>query len=129
MATELNMGNLYDFNKNAMKQEKPIDAILANKRITDICNTMYISTGIDSYYMLICPDNRQYVIFHIDGENSTPLSIKNEVILTLKNRGKIIDIDMTHKDEKIWEIWIKDKYTNDLYMYQLTDYTKEIIHC
>lgn len=129
MATELNMGNLYDFNKNAMKQEKPIDAILANKRITDICNTMYISTGTDSYYMLICPDNRQYVIFHIDGENSTPLSIKNEVILTLKNRGEIIDIDMTHKDEKIWEIWIKDKYTNDLYMYQLTDYTKEIIHC
>lgn len=129
MATELNMGNLYDFNKNAMKQEKPIDSILANKRITDICNTMYISTGVDSYYMLICPDNRQYVIFHIDGENSTPLSIKNEVILTLKNRGEIIDIDMTHKDEKIWEIWIKDKYTNDLYMYQLTDYTKEIIHC
>lgn len=129
MATELNMGNLYEFNKNAMKQEKPIDAILANKRITDICNTMYISTGIDSYYMLICPDNRQYVIFHIDGENSTPLRIKNEVILTLKNRGEIIDIDMTHKDEKIWEIWIKDKYTNDLYMYQLTDYTKEIIHC
>lgn len=129
MATKLNMGNLYDFNKNAMKQEKPIDAILANKRITDICNTMYISTGIDSYYMLICPDNRQYVIFHIDGEKSTPLSIKNEVILTLKNRGEIIDIDMTHKDEKIWEIWIKDKYTNDLYMYQLTDYTKEIIHC
>jgi hypothetical protein len=90
---------------------------------------MYINTGADSYYMLICPDNRQYVIFHIDGEDSTPSSIKDEVILTLKNRGEIIDIDMTHKDEKIWEIWIKDKYTNDLYMYQLTDYTKEIIHC
>jgi hypothetical protein len=112
-----------------MKQEKPIDAILANKRITDICNTMYISTGADSYYMLICPDNRQYVIFHIDEENSTPSSIKDEVISTLKNRGEIIDIDMTHKNNEIWEIWIKDKFTDEIYMYQLTNYTNEIIHC
>ena len=129
MATELNMGNLYEFNKNAMKQEKPIDAILANKRITDICNTMYMNTETDSYYMLICPDNRQYVIFHINGENSTLSSIKDEVISTLKNRGEIIDIDITHKDNEIWEIWIKDKFTDEIYMYQLTNYTNEIIHC
>lgn len=122
---EMNMGNLYDFNKNAMKQEKPIDAFLANKRISEIADTMYLNGG---YYFMICPDNRQYVMFHIT-ENPTYARIKEELTITLNNRGKIIDIDMTNAGEHIWEIWIEDKFTHELYMYQLINYSNQIIHC
>ena len=125
MATEMNMGNLYDFNKNAMKQEKPIDAILANKRLSEISREMKEK---GNYYFMICPDNRQYIMFHVD-EKSTCYNIQDELTEVLNNRGKLIDIDMTNSDKQIWEFWIEDKFTNELYMYQLVNYSKDIIEC
>lgn len=125
MATEMNMGNLYDFNKNAMKQEKPIDAILANKRLSKISKEMKEK---GNYYFMICPDNRQYIMFHVD-EKSTCYNIQDELTEVLNNRGKLIDIDMTNSDKQIWEFWIEDKFTNELYMYQLVNYSKDIIEC
>ena len=125
MATEMNMGNLYDFNKNAMKQEKPIDAILANKRLSKISREMKEK---GNYYFMICPDNRQYIMFHVD-EKSTCYNIQDELTEVLNNRGKLIDIDMTNSDKQIWEFWIEDKFTNELYMYQLVNYSKDIIEC
>ena len=125
MATEMNMGNLYDFNKNAMKQEKPIDAILANKRLSKISKEMKEN---GNYYFMICPDNRQYIMFHVD-EKSTCYNVQDELTEVLNNRGKLIDIDMTNSDKQIWEFWIEDKFTNELYMYQLINYSKDIIEC
>ena len=125
MATEMNMGNLYDFNKNAMKQEKPIDAILANKRLSKISREMKEN---GNYYFMICPDNRQYIMFHVD-EKSTCYNVQDELTEVLNNRGKLIDIDMTNSDKQIWEFWIEDKFTNELYMYQLVNYSKDIIEC
>ena len=122
---EMNMGNLYDFNKNAIKQEKPIDAILANKRLSEISRAMKEN---GNYYFMICPDNRQYIMFHVD-EKSTCYSVQDELTEVLNNRGKLIDIDMTNSNKQIWEFWIEDKFTNELYMYQLINYSKDIVEC
>jgi hypothetical protein len=122
---EMNMGNLYDFNKNAMKQEKPIDVILANKRLSEISRAMKEN---GNYYFMICPDNRQYIMFHVD-EKSTCYNVQDELTEVLNNRGKLIDIDMTNSDKQIWEFWIEDKFTNELYMYQLINYSKDIVEC
>ena len=131
MASELNMGNLYEFNKNVIKSQEPIDTILANRRINEIAESMYFLNNKyieDALFFMICPDNRQYILFKIDNDSSIR-SICDSLYEVIKNRGKIIDIDMTHKDEYIWEIWIEDRFTKELYMYQLTNYTDNVVTC
>jgi hypothetical protein len=34
---------------------------------------------------------------------------------------------MSNHGKRVWEIWIKDKFDNNVYVYQLCDYTKETV--
>ena len=127
---EIELGNLYDFNKQAIKQQKPMDAILIHTKTEQIAKTMMNNKhpDADSFYFMICPDNRQYILFKIN-KLSTKENVAAELREVLFNRGKVIDIDSTHEDEEVWEIWIEDKFTNELLMYQLINYTEDVITC
>lgn len=118
MAT-LETQSLYEINKQLMANEKTIDPILANQKLNQIAKKMIKDKG---YYLLICPDLRQYVFFYVNPDNSTTTSAYSNLSEVLNNRGIIHDIDDLKESEGIWEIWIKDIYDNNLYMYQLTKY-------
>ena len=111
--------SLYSLAKQLVENETPLDPIQFNREMTSVAEKIYL--GSDQYYFLICPDLRQYVMFHVN-DYSTVESIQKEISETLLNRGTILLIDKDNEDKKIWEFWIKDIFDNKNYMYQLTPY-------
>ena len=110
--------NLYDFNKNAMTQEKPLDDIAFNiatsKMVEDIIPR-------SKFWMLLCNERKDYTVFII----LTKDGILKELRPTLKNRGQILSIDK--QDDGNYEIWIRDPETKENFVYYLFDYQYGII--
>ena len=103
---EINLGTVYDINKNMMKYEKPLDPILFNKKCEEVGK--WISNRM--YSMLLCKEIADFTVFtspcHIEG--AYPCEIKNAVKLfkeTLQNRGDILAIDQL--EDGNYEIWIR----------------------
>lgn len=118
---DITLGNLYDFNKNAMNTLKPLDTFILNRQIEDIAITMLVG---DKYWMLLNKELGDYSIFHIENENINWIS--KEVRETILNRGKIISIDKT-EDGIAFEIWIK--IDEECFVYYLFGYDSAIIKC
>ena len=65
-----------------------------------------------------------YTIFNIISSEEAD-SIEFELGPTLRNRGKILSIDQ--KEEKAWEIWIRDEHDNENFVYYLFNYDDAVI--
>lgn len=115
---------MYDMVKQIVDSKEPISENEAKQELKKIAKVMR-HHPLDNYFM-ICPDLRQYVMFEVYSEPET-----SSILATLKdvldNRGTILDIDSSAADSQIWEIWIRDKYDEKVYMYQLTNYTENVI--
>lgn len=115
---ELTLGTLYDFNKQAMAQEKVLDPIQFNKKTAELAAWMEEHS---QYWMLLCHERRDYTIF-------IPLTfngILSELRECLSNRGQILSIDK--QENGSYEIWIRDLATNENFAYYLFDYRDGII--
>ena len=122
---EVNLGNLYDFNKELMKQEKIIDPIIFNKQVKKIAEDMFIEASNDEHYwMLLCHDRRDFTLFNIIAA-STVDSIITEIAPTLTNRGQVVTIDK--QPNGAWEIWIRDIETAENFAYYLFKYDNGVI--
>lgn len=115
---ELELGNLYDINKQLMEKEKPLDPILLNKKIKDIF------TYIDIYAMLLCRERNDYTIFHYNDDIPSEKGIQ-EIKETLQNRGEILSIE--EQPDGTYEIWIRDFNTKENFVYYLFDYSNAIV--
>lgn len=118
---EINLGNLYDFNKEAMKNEKPLDVIQFNLKTTEVAQDMWDNMedyGIQ-YWMLLCHDRRDYTVFNLIAAVDNEPIVK-ELRPTLMNRGQILSIDKQPDDA--WEIWIRDNESNENFVYYLFKY-------
>lgn len=104
---------LYEIAKQMIENETAKDPILVHRELDEISKLMN-----EEYYMLICPDTRQYVVMHISHRNK----IASELQSLLNNRGTILLIDREEEKKNVWEFWLKDAYDNEIYMYQLTPY-------
>lgn len=113
---------MYEMAKQMVANETPLDPIQFNRIISDVSNQM----EKNSYYLLLCPDLRQYVFLHIN-ESTTNENIQKELSDILLNRGKILLIDDDAADKQIWEFWLQDKYDEQIYMYQLVNYTEQTV--
>ena len=123
--TNIELGNLYDFNKSAMSQFKPMDMIAFNKATLNIAQEMRKSAEETQrhYWMLLCHERRDYTIFNIIAAELAN-SIANELRPTLLNRGTIIDIEKQEDGE--YEIWIRDG-GNENFAYYLFPYDNGVI--
>ena len=120
---EINLGNLYDFNKEAMKNEKPLDFIQFNVKTNEIAQDIW-ECEETQYWMLLCHDRRDYTLFNvIAAANSEP--IVKELRPTLTNRGQILAIDK--QPDGAWEIWIRDSETEENFAYYLFQYNNGVI--
>lgn len=116
---EINLGSLYDFNKQAYSKEKPLDVIALHVKtknmITDIYNTKI------PYWMLLCRERSDYTVF-------IPLTLEgtyNDMLESLEARGEVLDIDK--QEDGNYEIWIRDKKTNENFVYYFFDYRFGIV--
>ena len=124
---EIEFGNLYDINKNIVKQNeiKLNEGILNSKKET-IKNFM-ISKSNTFYYMLLCNERKDYTVFDFK-ENKNPEKCmdcaKCLVDECLVNRGEIRGIDLT-KDKSAIEIWMVIE--NEAYVYYFFPYDNGVI--
>ena len=118
---ELNLGTLYDFNKEAMKNEKPLDLIQFNVQTKEVCVEMQEREA--QYWMLLCHERRDYTVFNIIACSDVK-DIEVELRPTLLNRGTIISIEK--QPDEAWEIWIRDE-DEDNFVYYLFPYDNGII--
>lgn len=123
---KVNLGTLYDMNKQLMSQvAKPLNHLelaAIQEKIED-----WFNWNIDTYAMLLCHERRDYTIFHLyEKENENPPAIAaKELILCLLDRGKVLSID--ENEDKAWEIWLR--INNQPYCYYLFKYDEAVIEC
>ena len=124
---EIELGNLYDINKELMKKEPVLDPILFNRKIKEISAKMKTQCEeMDRHYwMLLCHDRRDYTMFNIISAEEAS-SIEFELGPTLRNRGKILSIDQ--QEDGNWEIWIRDEHIEEEnFAYYLFNYDAAVI--
>ena len=123
---EVNLGTLYDFNKELMKKERVIDPILFNTQINKSAREMFVDaeTKDEHYWMLLCHDRRDFTLFNIIASKEVD-TIVEELKPTLVNRGEIIAIDK--QPNGAWEIWIRDAVSAENFVYYLFKYDNGVI--
>lgn len=129
---EVDLGmNLYDFNKQVMSQEKPLDFIMLNKAFKLIYKTLTdkFYGGVESfnsnrYWMLLCNERRDYTVFRFEVDFDSKKFLK-DLQECLLNRGAVLSIELT--DEGNFEIWIRDELTNENFVYYFFNYTEAVI--
>ena len=125
---ELELGRLYDFNKQLVIKEDEI----TNEHLEKIRPQIedWFNMAIDSYAMLLCHDRRDYTVFHLyEKQNPNPPALAaQELIELLRERGKLIDIEKT-KDDLAWECWvvITEDGEEEAFCYYLFPYDSAVI--
>ena len=125
MNEKINAGNLYDLNKQIMKNKTPInhlELIPIQLKVED-----WFNWKVDNYAMLLCREQNDYTIFHLyENQNPNPCAIAaSEFIGCLTDRGDILSIDET--EDGAWECWIK--IGEEPYCYYLFPYDNAVIEC
>lgn len=120
---ELDLGmSLYDFNKQAMNEFKPLDPVEFNLITQRVAKDLYAGTKKDKcYWMLLNNERKDYTVFIPLTEDGT----LKELRPTLQNRGEVLDI--TKQPDGNYEIWIRDPATSENFVYYLFDYSFGVI--
>lgn len=97
---EIEMGTLYQVNKNLLMTEKAMtrDALRqAYKKI----KKFFIETK-DQYFMLLCREQYDFTLFNFTNKENIKIKDLEEC---LTNRGEVICIDLT-ENKDAFEIWL-----------------------
>lgn len=119
------IGNLYDINKNIINQQQTLEQGVLNSKKEIIKN--FLDKCDNYYFMLLCHDRRDYTVFHINNICNTDSFKEASKILIdecLTDRGKIKAIDLTENKDAI-EIWLS--IDNESFVYYLFPYDAAII--
>ena len=122
--SDINVGTLYDVNKNLMLQEKELSENKLRKALDKVSVFLYSKENM--YYMLLCKEKSDYTIFHLAMNNlpSCKYLVSVDLKECLQNRGNILSIEAT-KDGMAYEIWLK--IDNEAFCYYLFPYDLGII--
>ena len=112
--------SLYDLNKQAYSQEKPLNPIALGVCVQEMIVDI-MSRDSKGYWMLLCKDREDYTVFHL----MTIEGIIRDMKETLLNRGSVLDIKL-QKDGN-YEIWIRDNETKENFAYYFFDYNFGIV--
>ena len=119
---EISLGSLYEFNKAAMTQVKPLDPIEFNIKTKEVIEEVAEEASEGKrYWMLLSNERKDYTVFKVMSAEGT----LNEFRPTLKNRGLILSIDK--QPDGNYEIWIRDPDTQENFIYYLFDYSFGVI--
>lgn len=122
----IEFGNLYDINKNIVKQnEIKLSEGLLNSKKEIIKN--FINKTDDQYYMLLCNERKDYTVFDFKGKKWAERCLDCAKCLVdecLTNRGEIRGIDLTKERDAI-EIWMI--IDDEAYVYYFFPYDNGVI--
>lgn len=115
--------NLYEINKTAMAQMKPLN-LKQRLEAVQIINEFCGGATSDNYYMLLCKDLNYYTIFTVRNNNIGSTPIASTVLKCAEDMGQIVSVEKNNDMNSI-EIWVKDK--NDAYCMIFFDYTAGVV--
>ena len=130
MNKEINAGvNMYDFNRVNMGR---LPFLTTKEEIegakAQVIN--YIEKTYNNYYMMLNHDKKDFTLFNFQNDyvdNFKILSMANDVIEGMENRGLgLLDINLDEAGYAL-EIWVKDKHTEAVFMYLLFSYDNGVI--
>ena len=125
---KVEMGTLYDINKNLVNQLEDLTDEDIKLRAEFL--THYIHDTNNQYYMLLCNERKDYTIFRrlTIGDEDSPGCELIEILLyeCLPNRGGIKSIDLTD-DKQAVEIWLV--IDGKCFCYYFFPYDAAIIEC
>lgn len=110
-AANIGLGNMYDVNKNLMKNEP----ILSKSKIREKITQIAADTPHNSYYMLLCRELTDYTVFIYNDDVDEFKAAMRDCII---NRGFCKGIDK--QEDGTWEIWIqadKESLPNAYYFF------------
>lgn len=127
--SEVNLGNLYDINKQLMDKEPEIDKkVIENK--TQELKDWFAKNFSQKYFMLLCHEMRDFTLFNLDKTNTWKNMVPSicaeaaiDIIDCLQNRGSILAIQL--QDDGTWELWIRN--TQGCFAYYLFPYGAAVI--
>lgn len=123
---EVSMGNVYELNQSAISNFPPLNESDIRKNLRKL--EKYFANSNTQYYMLLCRELYDYTIYTIDRKHYNKQKAASEVMLTLQERGQIVEIDQT--DDKVaYEFWVIYNEDNKAHVYYLFPYDKAVIHC
>lgn len=109
--SEVNLGNLYDMNKQLMEKEPKIteeELQLAKEHL----RTWITNQFKQKYLMLLCHELRDYTLFNLDKTSSwaiakpqTVYTVVDDIIECMQNRGELLVVD--DQEDGAWELWIR----------------------
>ena len=122
--SNIEIGTLYDINKNIVTTQKELSNTELRKSLREI--KYFFLKNSNKYFMLLCRERYDFTLFNIKNKEEFNLQkAVQELKECLFNRGKIISIDLTN-DMETFEIWIKLN-ENTSYVYYLFPYDRGVI--
>ena len=115
--------NLYEINKTAMVQMKPLN-LKQRLEAVNVINEFCSGATSDNYYMLLCKDLNYYTIFTVKNNNIGSTPIASTVLKCAEDMGQIVSVEKNNDMNSV-EIWVKDK--NDAYCMIFFDYTAGVV--
>ena len=100
---EVDMGlNVYEFNKNIMKQW-PV--IIDRDSVAEIIWSYWENAPFDSYLMLLCREKNDYTLFDFNGSDAS--NFVSDIFECFANRGVGVVSAEIVDDGVAMEIWVK----------------------
>lgn len=119
---EITLGNLYDFNKQAMLLEPVLNVVDKNVAIEKVVKELMESSDVKAW-MCLNHERRDYTIFLNTQEPKMKGQIRQDLREYLDNRGDLISIEK--QDDGAYEIWVKENA--ECFCYMFFDYSNAII--
>lgn len=119
---ELNMGTLYEVNKNLLSNFEVLSKTDIKDKIRMIVK--YIENKENNYLMLLCHERRDYTVFNLINDNWKK-EFKDAIYDCLVNRGDVLDI--RENENSVIEIWLR--IDGESFAYFLFPYSQGIIEC
>lgn len=113
--------NLYEANKQLLANEPVLDPIQRNQKIKELADNLNLA---DHFYMMLCRERSDYTIFNFNSSRNIE-RFKSDLAECLGNRGETLAIDK--KGDEVWEIWIRDPATKEVFMYLFFNYDQGVL--
>lgn len=125
--TELSLGNVYELNKNFVKQLKPMNDMQIAAMYEKIANWMKEPQRYTNlYYTLMCRERYDFTVFNLttSESNKTEEKTVKEIFDIAFERGKIIEICQDEQGTA-YEFWLL--IGDEVYLYLLFPYDNGVI--
>lgn len=126
--TQVEMGNLYDMNKQLMLNQPAI----TEDRLVEIVSQLYTwitERTSQHYFMLLCYERRDFTLFNIQPKDILGTTIGqinamvNDIIECMTNRGMLLSADL--QDDGAWELWLRVE--DECFAYYLFPYGEAVL--